>query len=183
MQSSTVTSRVTGDRGAAGIRAHGRHWGAEPALPRAVSPSREWRAAHLGVPLVVVLLRADPAAHQVVAHRVCQRKEVVAGRGHIAVLNQREVQVPVEALPHLGHVAQPREATHADLLLPLAVRQWLRHGTRRGRGRGMDLERAEKTLTPRMLRRVWRQGLRRRPAKTDCACALREGRAAPRGRA
>lgn len=79
--------------------------GAEPALPRAGSLSREWRAAHLGVPLVVVLLRADPAAHQVVAHRVCQRKEVVAGRGHIAVLNQREVQVPVEALPHLGHVA------------------------------------------------------------------------------
>jgi hypothetical protein len=77
---------------------------------------------------------------------VCQSEEVVAGRGHIAVLDQREMQVSVEALPHLGHVAQPRDATHADLLLPLTVRQRLRHGARRGRGQGTALERAEKTL-------------------------------------
>ena len=82
---------------------------------------------HLGVALVVVLLRADPAAHQVVAHRVSQREEVVAGRGHIAVLDQCEVQVPIEALPHLGHVSQPRNAAHTDLLPLLAVSQRLRH--------------------------------------------------------
>ena len=56
-----------------------------------------------------------------------QRQVVVAARGHVAVLDEREVQVPVEALPHLGHVAQPRQPAHADLLPPLAVRQRLRH--------------------------------------------------------
>lgn len=77
---------------------------------------------HLGVALVVVLLRADPAAHQVVAHGMRQGEEVVAGRGHVAVLDQRKVQVPVEALPHLGHVAQSRDPAHTDLLPFLTVR-------------------------------------------------------------
>jgi hypothetical protein len=41
----------------------GRGGGAGPALPWARSPSQGGRAAHLGVPLIVMLLRADPAAH------------------------------------------------------------------------------------------------------------------------
>ena len=95
-------------------------------------------APHLGVPLVVALLRANPAAHQVVPHGVRQRQVVVAARGDIAVLDEREVQVPVEALPHLCHVAQPRQPAHADLLPPLAVGQRLCH--RAGRPEDEDEE-------------------------------------------
>lgn len=83
---------------------------------------------HLRVPLVVVLLRADPAAHQVVAHRVGQRKVVVALGGNVAVLGQREVQMPVEVALELGHILQAREAAHRDLLSALVVTQRLGHG-------------------------------------------------------
>lgn len=89
------------------------------------SPSS--RRAHLGVPLVVVLLGADPAAHQVVAHRVGQREVIIAGGGDVAVLDEGEVEVAIEALAHLGHVAQPRDAPHADLLPTLPIAQRCRH--------------------------------------------------------
>lgn len=90
-------------------------------------PSPSSRRAHLGVPLVVVLLGADPAAHQVVAHRVGQREVIIAGGGDVAVLDEGEVEVAIEALAHLGHVAQPRDAPHADLLPTLAIAQRCRH--------------------------------------------------------
>ena len=98
--------------------------GEEPPSP----PPPPRPGAYLGARLVVVLLRADPAPHQVVAHRVRQREEVVAGGGHIAVLDQREVQMPVEALLQLGHVLHAHDAADADLPPLLLVGQGLGHG-------------------------------------------------------
>lgn len=88
---------------------------------------RNW-GQYLGALLVVVLLRADPAPHQVVAHRVRQREKIVAGGGHIAVLDQREVQVPVEALFQLRHVFHAHDTADADLPPLLLVSQGLGHG-------------------------------------------------------
>lgn len=92
-------------------------------------PVKEGREtlSHLGVFLVVVLLRADPAAHQVITHGVRQGEVVITRRGHVPVLHQREVQVPVEALLDLGHVSKPRDTAHADLLALLVVAQRLGH--------------------------------------------------------
>lgn len=98
-------------------------------------PCGRWRGwgQYLGALLVVVLLRADPAPHQVVAHRVSQREKIVAGGGHIAVLDQREVQVPVEALLQLRHVFHAHDAADADLPPLLLVSQGLGHGGGRWR--------------------------------------------------
>lgn len=84
--------------------------------------------SYLGALLVVVLLRADPAPHQVVAHCVRQREEVVARGGHITVLDQCEMQVSVEALLQLGHVLHAHDAADADLPPLLLVCQGLGHG-------------------------------------------------------
>ena len=54
--------------------------------------------AYLGVGLVVALLGPDPPGRHVVADGLRQRREVVPRRRHIAVLPQRVVEVPVEAL-------------------------------------------------------------------------------------
>lgn len=83
--------------------------------------------SHLGVFLVVVLLSADPAAHQVIPHRVRQGEVVIPGCGHVPVLHQREVHVPVEALLDLDHVPETHDTAHADLLPLLMVAQRLRH--------------------------------------------------------
>lgn len=96
---------------------------------------REWRgwgqtpfAWYLGTLVVVVLLCADPAPHQVVAHCVRKGEVVVAGGGHIAVFDQSEVQVTVETLFQLGHILHAHDASDADLPPLLLVGQGLRHG-------------------------------------------------------
>lgn len=72
-----------------------------------------------------------------------QREEVVAGGGHIAVLDQREVQVPVEALLQLGHVLHAHYAADADLPPLLLVSQGLGHG-----GGGLRSERDVRPQAP-----------------------------------
>lgn len=72
-------------------------------------------AWYLGALVIVVLLCADPAPHQVVAHCVRKGEVVVAGGGHIAVLDQSEVQVTVEALFQLRYVLHAHDAADADL--------------------------------------------------------------------
>lgn len=54
--------------------------------------------------LVVVLLGPDPPAHQVVSHRVRQGEVVIPLRGHVSVLHQCEVEVPVEVSLQVRHV-------------------------------------------------------------------------------
>lgn len=88
---------------------------------------RNFLSSHLGVFLVVVLLGSDPAAHQVIPHRVREGEVVIPRRGHVPVLHQGEVQVPVKALLDLGHVSETRDAAHADLFALLVVAQRLRH--------------------------------------------------------
>lgn len=83
---------------------------------------------HLGVLLIVVLLCADPAAHEVVAYSVGQRKVVVSRGGHIAVLYECEMQVPVEVLLQVSHILHAGQASNTDLLSLLLVCQRPGHG-------------------------------------------------------
>lgn len=73
-------------------------------------------ARHLWIGFVVVLLRAYPPGSQVVSDHVGQREKIVPGRGHVPVLDEREVQVPVKGLFHRDHVLQTGDGRHADLL-------------------------------------------------------------------
>lgn len=85
-----------------------------------------------------MLLSPDPPADQVVPHGVGQSKVVIPPGGHIPVLDQRKVQVPVEVLLQLRHVLHAGEASHRDLLSPVVVGQGLGHGGfERLRGRRM----------------------------------------------
>lgn len=52
--------------------------------------------AYLGVFLVVVLLRPDPSANQMVAHGVGQGEVVVPFGRHISVLYERKVEMAVK---------------------------------------------------------------------------------------
>lgn len=82
---------------------------------------------YLGVLLVVVLLGADPAAHQVVPDSVSQGEVVVPGRGDIPVLDQGEVEVTVKVPLDSGNVFEPRDAAHANLFPLLLVTKRRRH--------------------------------------------------------
>lgn len=75
---------------------------------------------YLGVLLIVVLLSSDPAGNQVILDRVGEGEVIVAGRGHVPVLDEGVVQVPVEGLLNFGHVLDADYSPHADLL-PLLV--------------------------------------------------------------
>lgn len=105
-------------------------------LPAGQAVSAGSCRSYLRVLLVVVLLGADPAAHQVVPDGVGQGEVVVPGRRDVAVLHQSEVQVSVKAPLDLRHVRQPRNAPHADLLPPLLVAERRRHVSLQHPGRG-----------------------------------------------
>lgn len=99
--------------------------------------------SYLGVRLVVVLLGADPAAHQVVPDGVGQGEVIVPGSGDVSVLHQGEVKVSVEAPFDLRHISEPGDAPHADLLPLLLVGERRRHVSTQTAGR----RRAESGLT------------------------------------
>ncbi len=56
-----------------------------------------------------------------VADGVRQRKVVVAWGGHVAVLDECEVQVAVEGLLHRGHILDESDAANTDLFALLFV--------------------------------------------------------------
>lgn len=85
------------------------------------------RGSYLRVLLVVVLLGADPAAHQVVPDGVGQGEVVVPGSRHVPVLHQREVKVSVKTSLDLADVSEPGDAPDADLLPLLLVGERRRH--------------------------------------------------------
>lgn len=82
---------------------------------------------YLGVLLVIVLLGADPSRHHMIADGVRDREIVIARRRHIAILDERVVQMPVEAVLHFAHVLHLNDAANTDLLAFVAVGLWLRH--------------------------------------------------------
>lgn len=86
---------------------------------------------YLGVHGVVVLLRPNPATHQLVANGVRGRLvEIVLGR-HVAVLHQRVVEVAVEGALNSIHVLQLWDVPHGDLLLAVAGARRSSHGRSR----------------------------------------------------
>jgi len=80
----------------------------------------------LGIFLVVVLLSADPSADEVITDGVSQGEVVVTVSGHVAVFNDRVVDVTAERLLHIGHILHKRDATHTDLFAPVLIRLRLR---------------------------------------------------------
>jgi len=63
----------------------------------------------------VVLLRPDPSGYQAVPDRVRQRVIVIPDGGYVSVLDQREVQVPVERFLHGHHILDVSDGLDADL--------------------------------------------------------------------
>lgn len=76
---------------------------------------------YLGIFLIVVLLGSDPPADQVVTHCVGKGKVVIPSGGHISVLDQGKVEMPVEVLLQLCDVLHAGQAAHGDLFLPVVV--------------------------------------------------------------
>ncbi len=91
-------------------------------LPRDFFLKYVFSRTHLGVGLVVELLCSDPAAHQVITHRLREREIIIARRRDVPVFDQREVQVPVKALLQLCHILHTDDPSDADLLALLLVR-------------------------------------------------------------
>lgn len=71
--------------------------------------------AYLWVDCVVVLLRSDPPRHQTVPDRVGQSVIVIPDGGYVSVLDQREMQVPVERFFHGYHILDVCDGLDADL--------------------------------------------------------------------
>jgi hypothetical protein len=80
------------------------------------------KIAHLGVLVVVVLLRPDPSRYHLVLNRVRQGEVVVPRGGHIPVFDQSVVEVSVERLLDRVDVVELGDSSDTDLLPSLAVR-------------------------------------------------------------
>ena len=76
---------------------------------------------YLWVFLVVVLLRPDPASHQMVPDSVCQGEEIIPRSSNIAILHQSEMKMLVEGLFYVGHIFYLCNASNADLFAPIVV--------------------------------------------------------------
>lgn len=83
---------------------------------------------YFGVFLIVVLLSSDPPANQVLPHSVGQGEVVIPPGGHISVLDQREVEMPVEILLQRRNVFDAGESSHGNLFLSIVVGQRFGHG-------------------------------------------------------
>lgn len=86
--------------------------------------------SYFRVLLVVMLLRPDPAAHQVIPDRVGQSEVVIPLGGHIAIFHQREVKMTVKICFQVRDVFKSGEPPHGDLLPFFLVRQRLCHVSR-----------------------------------------------------
>jgi len=72
--------------------------------------------------LVVVLLRSNPSADEMVADGMRQRQVVVTGGGDVAILDYRVMYVPTERLLDVGDVFDDGNAAHTNLLAPVMIR-------------------------------------------------------------
>ena len=75
-----------------------------------------------------MLLGAHPFPHELVANREGRGLVEVVVSGHVAVLDQGLVEVPVEGRLDSCHVLQLGNVSHGDLLLAVAGALRRRHG-------------------------------------------------------
>ena len=66
---------------------------------------------YFGIFLIVVLLGSDPPANQVVTHCIGKSKVVIPLRCHISVLDQCEVQMPVEVCLQVCNILNTGQAS------------------------------------------------------------------------
>ena len=71
--------------------------------------------------MIVVLLRTNPSGDQVIANGVRQCLIVVVRVGHVTILDQRVVQMTIEALLQFGHVLYARNTANRYLLLLIGI--------------------------------------------------------------
>lgn len=98
-----------------------------PTAPCVRAKLRHPSAAYFWVFLIVMLLRPNPSAHQVVPDCVGQGKVVIAFGGHISVFHKGEVKMPVEVSFQVRNVFHPGKPTDRYLLPLLLVCQRLGH--------------------------------------------------------
>lgn len=67
---------------------------------------------YFGIFLIVVLLGSDPPANQVVPHSVGKSKVIIPSGCHISVLDQGEVEMPVEVLLEFRDIFNTCKAPH-----------------------------------------------------------------------
>lgn len=57
-----------------------------------------------------------------------QREVVVAGSGDVAILDEGEVEMAIEALLHFGDILDLGDSANGDLFTLVNVRLWWSHG-------------------------------------------------------
>ncbi len=82
---------------------------------------------HLGVFLVIVLLRSDPSANQLVTDSVCESEIIISVRRNISVLHQSVMKMPVKRSLQVSNIGNLRYSSHTDLTTPINVGLWFRH--------------------------------------------------------
>lgn len=85
-------------------------------------------SAYLRVLFEVMLLCADPSGDQVILHAVSQREIVVAGSGDVAILDEGEVEMAIEALLHLADILDLGDSANGDLFALVVVALRRGHG-------------------------------------------------------
>ena len=83
--------------------------------------------SHLGVFLIIVLLRSDPSADQLITDSVGESEIIISVRRHISVLHQSVMKVPVKRSLQVSNICNLRYASHTDLTAPFNVGLWFRH--------------------------------------------------------
>ena len=80
------------------------------------------KAIYLGILFVVILLSSDPSPDQMIPHGVSKGEIIIARSGNISVFDKGVMQMPVECLLDVRDILHLGNATHADLLAPVLVR-------------------------------------------------------------
>ena len=78
--------------------------------------------SYFWIAFVVGLLRANPFSDELIANGVRESEIVVARRRDVSILDERVVQVPIEAFRHGGDALEHGNVSHRDLLAFEAVR-------------------------------------------------------------
>lgn len=68
-----------------------------------------------------MLLRANPPCDQMILDGVGQCEVIIPGGGHVAVLDQRVMQMPVERLLHIRNVFHRGDRPHGNLLAAIVI--------------------------------------------------------------
>ena len=76
---------------------------------------------HLRIFFIVILLRSNPSADQLVSDSLSQSKKVISRSGNISILYKRVMKMPVESLLQISDICNLSNASNADLLTTITI--------------------------------------------------------------